>query len=265
LESPQDGRIDPGMRIHQASKGFESGAQAYVRGRPGYPSEAVAWLGALLHVGPGRKVLEVGAGTGKFIPILQRCGGDVFAVEPVAAMRAQLARAFPDVEVLAGTAESLPLPDGAVDAVVCAQSFHWFATAAAVREMQRVLAPGGTLGLIWNVRDESVPWVAALSAITDPWQGDAPRYRTGAWRQAFPAPGFAFAGERHARNLHVGHPEQVIVARTLSISFIAALPPSRQRDVEEQVRALIARTPDLAGRDEVAFPYETSFFAWRKV
>jgi SAM-dependent methyltransferase len=151
-----------------------------------------------------------------------------------------------------------------MDAVVCAQAFHWFATSAALEEMRRVLVPGGMLGLIWNGRDERVAWVAALSDITDRWEGDAPRYRTGEWRRVFPAPGFQFVGERHARNAHVGPPEQVVLGRTLSVSFIAALPPEQQQEVERQVRALIARTPELAGRPEVAFPYETSMFAYRK-
>lgn len=253
------------MAIHAASIGYETGAKAYVSGRPGYPPEAVAWLRDVLGLGPDATTLEVGAGTGKFVPVLQQCGGRIMAVEPVAGMREQLMRAFPDAKVLAGTAESVPLPDHSVDAVVCAQAFHWFATAAAVEEMRRVLRPGGVLGLIWNGRDESVPWVAALSAITDAWEGDAPRYKTGAWRRVFPAPGFRFLGERHARNAHVGSPDQVIVGRTLSVSFIAALPPERQEEIERQTRALIARTPELAGRTEIAFPYETRMFAYRKI
>lgn len=253
------------MSIHATSKGYETGAKDYVVGRPSYPPEAVAWLRDVVGVGRGRKTLEVGAGTGKFIPVLQQCGGDLIALEPIAGMRKQLVRDFPDVKVLSGSAESIPLPDNSVDAVVWAQAFHWFATAAAVQEMRRVLAPGGVLGLIWNGRDESVPWVAELSAITDPWEGDTPRYLTGAWRRAFPAPGFEFIGERHAHNAHVGSPEQVIVKRTLSVSFIAALPPEQRKEVEEQARALIARRPELAGHDEIAFPYETSMFAYRKI
>ncbi len=253
------------MAMHESSRGYETGAKAYVGGRPGYPPEATIWLRDVVGVNSGKKTLEVGAGTGKFVPMLRQCGGTIIAVEPIAGMREQLARDFPNLEVLAGSAESIPLPDSSVDAVVCAQAFHWFATAAALREMRRVLKPGGVLGLIWNGRDESEPWVAALSAITDPWEGDTPRYKTGEWRHAFPAPGFQFICERHARNTHVGSPEQVIVERTLSVSFIAALPPEQLEQVERQARVLIARTPELADRNEIAFPYETSMFAYRKV
>ena len=253
------------MPIHHSSRGYETGAATYVKGRPGYPPEAATWLRDVLGVGPGRRVLEVGAGTDKFITVLKECDGEITAVEPVAGMREQLVHAFPNITVLAGNAESIPLPDGSVDAVVCAQAFHWFATAAALQEMRRVLAPGGTLGLIWNVRDESVPWMAELTAITDPWEGDTPRYRTGNWRRVFPAPGFEPIDERHVRHAHVGSPEDVIVKRTLSVSFIAALPAEQQAEVERQTRALIARTPELADRAEIAFPYETGMFAFRKV
>ena len=252
------------MPIHETTKGYETGAPDYVSGRPGYPPDALDWLCEDLRAGPGRTIVEVGAGTGKFIPVLKKTGARVIALEPVAAMRAQLAAAYPEIEAISGTAESIPLPDRSVDAVVCAQSFHWFATSAALQEMGRVLVDDGRLGLIWNGRDESVPWVAELSAITNDYEGDTPRYRTGDWRRVLPAPGFGLGGERVARNTHVGSPEQVIVKRTLSASFIAALPPDRQDEVVRRVRALIARTPALVDHTEVAFPYETRMLTFRK-
>lgn len=254
------------MSVHDsATKGYARAAATYVTGRPDYPDGALDWLREVVGLGAGRTVLEVGAGTGKFVPLLRDTGARVFALEPVAAMRETLARDHRDVEALEGNAEAIPLADGAVDAVVCAQAFHWFATPAAVAEMRRVLKPGGVLGLIWNVRDEAVPWVAALSAITDVYEHGTPRFRSGAWRQAFPAPGFVAIGERCARHAHVGTAEEVIVARTLSVSFIAALPDAERAEVERRVRALVAATPELAGPAEIAFPYETQMFAFRRV
>lgn len=251
--------------MHTSSEGYKTGAEAYVSGRPSYPPEALNWLRDSVGVGPGRTVLELGGGTGKFVPLLRQCGGTLLAVEPIDAMRAQLTAKFPEIKALAGSAEAIPLPDASVDAVVCAQAFHWFAHAAALQEIRRVLSPGGVLGLIWNGRDETVPWVADLSAITDIWEGHTPRYVTGEWRRVFPAPGFEFIEERHARNAHVGPAEQVIVKRTLSVSFIAALPQQQQAHVEDQVRALIARTPELSKGGEVSFPYQTSMFTYRKI
>lgn len=253
------------MSVHaSALKGYEAAAGTYAAGRPDYPREAAHWLVDMMGLAPGRTVLEIGAGTGKFVATLKDTGAKVLALEPVAAMRAELARRHGDVEILAGSADAIPLPDASVDAVVCAQAFHWFATKEALAEIRRVLAPGGALGLIWNVRDETVPWVAALSAITDAIESAAPRYKTGAWRRLFPAEGFLALDERHVRHAHVGSPERVIVQRTLSVSFIAALPADRQAAVERRVRALIDTTPELAGRSEIAFPYETAMFAYRK-
>ncbi|WP_312688887.1 class I SAM-dependent methyltransferase [Brevundimonas nasdae] len=252
------------MSVHDsATKGYAVGAETYVRGRPGYPPEASEWLRDVVGLAPGRRVLDVGSGTGKFLPLLRASGADLIALEPVAAMRRQLSQANPDVEVLAGSADSIPLPDASVDAVVCAQAFHWFATKEALAEMRRVLKPGGVLGLIWNVRDETVPWVAALSDVTDALNADTPRYRTGEWRRVFPTEGLRELGERHAVNSHVGPADQVVVARTLSVSFIAALPQDQQQKAEQQVRDLIACTPELQ-TPEVAFPYRTVMIALAK-
>jgi SAM-dependent methyltransferase len=253
------------VTIHDtASTGFAAGAGAYVTGRPDYPPEAGQWLREVIGLGPGKTVLDLGAGTGKFTPYLKETGARVTTVEPVAEMRAELSCRHTDVPALAGTAEAIPLPEASLDAVVCAQAFHWFATAAALTEIRRVLRPGGMLGLIWNVRDESVPWVAAVSAITNAHEGDMPRYRGGVWRRLFPAEGFADSGERHARNAHVGNAQHVIIDRTVSTSFIAALPREAQQAVERRLHALIDATPALAGREEIAFPYDTAMFAFRK-
>ncbi|WP_439814784.1 class I SAM-dependent methyltransferase [Zavarzinia sp. CC-PAN008] len=144
--------------IHtEAARGFQQGAEAYARGRPGYPAEADVWLTCDLGLGPGSTVVELGAGTGKFTTRLVATGATVIAVEPVAAMRAQLAASAPAARILDGTAEAIPLPDASANVVVCAQSFHWFATPVAVAEIARVLKPGGQLGLIWNTRDDRVP------------------------------------------------------------------------------------------------------------
>lgn len=74
----------------------------YVAGHLGYPPEAETWLHDVLGLGPGRKILEVGAGTGKFIPTLQQTGCEIIALEPIAEMRGQLVHAFPGVTALAG-------------------------------------------------------------------------------------------------------------------------------------------------------------------
>ena len=248
--------------VHRAaSEGYSAEATAYARGRPDYPPAVQAWLRDDLALAEGKTALDLGAGTGKFLPRLKATGASVIAVDPVPAMLAQLKAHYPDVEARQGSAEQIPIADGAFDAVVCAQSFHWFATAVALAEIRRVLKPDGVLGLIWNVRDESVAWVAALTRIMAPHEGDIPRYHRGDWRAVFPAEGFGPLRERHFPNAHRGPPEQVIVDRILSVSFIAALPQAERERVRAQLKELIATSPDLAGRAEVSFPYDTAVFS----
>lgn len=251
--------------IHKAaSEGYAGVADVYARGRPGYPDEALSWLRDVVGLSAGRTVIEIGAGTGKFLPMLLRSGAEVIALEPIDGMRTAIESRF-DVRTLAGSAENIGLPDESIDAVVCAQSFHWFATANSVAEMRRILKPGGVLGLIWNGRDTSIPWVAAMNRIVDRYEGDTPRYQSGLWRDVFPADGFDFADERHARLLHTGSPEQVIIERALSTSFIAALPVNQRADVERELRDLIAETPELGGKFEVALPYDTLMIAYLRL
>lgn len=257
---------DTAHPIHRAaSDGFAAKADHYARGRPDYPVEIVTWLGERLGLGAGKTVLDVGAGTGKFTTYLVQTGAHVIAVEPVRQMRDKLKSALPGVETHPGTAEKIPLPDASIDALTCAQAFHWFAGHAALAEFHRVLKPRGKLALIWNVRDESVPWIAVLTRIITPHEGDTPRYYTGAWKRAFPFDGFGPLREDRFQHGHTGSPEDVIINRVRSTSFIAALPADEEARVVAQLHALIASEPALNGKVEVTVPYATSAFWAKKV
>ncbi len=253
------------LDIHRsAASGFAKGAATYVTGRPDYPPAVEEWLRGELALRDGKTVLDLGAGTGKFVPRLRATGATIIAVEPVAAMLAQLIERNPGITAKEGSAEHIPLADSSADAVVCAQAFHWFARREALAEIHRVLKPGGVLGLIWNVRDERVAWVAALSEIMKPHEGSTPRHHTQEWRRLFPAEGFGPLREWRFPNGHSGAPEQVIVDRVLSTSFIAALSPAEQERIAAEVRALISTSADLAGKSEVTFPYETRAYRCTK-
>jgi SAM-dependent methyltransferase len=264
----------------QAQRGYGTAgaAAAYERGRPGYPVDAVAELVGVLGVAPGAAVLDLAAGTGKLTRQLLATGATLVAVEPVAAMRAQLARVVagqgpggpapahpagrpePGLLVLGGTAEAIPVRDGSLDAVTVGQAFHWFDAARALVELGRVLRPGGRLGLIWNVRDESRPWVAEVTAILDRHAGDAPRYRDGRWRAAFDAAdGFTPLSHRTFRHLH--HLDRAaLLDRFASISFIAALPDPTRARVLDEIDQVIAAEPSLAGQDQIGLPYRTDLY-----
>jgi SAM-dependent methyltransferase len=138
---------------------FAAVADAYERGRPEYPPEAVAWLTGA----EPADVVDLGAGTGKLTRGLVALGHRVTAVEPLPEMLEHLRAVTPDVTALVGSAEKIPLPDESADVVVSAQAFHWFDHPVALREIARILRPTGRLALVWNTRDNREPWVAELS------------------------------------------------------------------------------------------------------
>ncbi len=152
------------MTDREKSRSFGQAASAYESGRPGYPAEAVAWMLEYVRE-PGRalRVADVGAGTGKLTRTVVELGADVVAIDPDADMLAALRAHVHGVPTFVGTAEQLPLPDAALDAVVMGQAWHWVDPEGGSREIGRVLRSGGALGLVWNIRDESVEWVRRLS------------------------------------------------------------------------------------------------------
>jgi SAM-dependent methyltransferase len=180
-------------------------------------------------------VVDLAAGTGKLTRALVARGCEVVAVEPVAEMRAAIqvpARA------LAGTAEAIPLPAGAADAVTVAQAFHWFDGPRALAEIHRVLRPGGVLALIWNRRQIGDPVHQEIEALLDPYRGDTPAERSERWRAALEETTL-FGWLREERFVN----EQVVDAdgmadRVGSISFVAALEDRARAALLEEARAL---------------------------
>jgi SAM-dependent methyltransferase len=251
------------MGVHEeARRGFGTARSvaAYERGRPGYPAEAVAELVQVLGIGPGATVLDLAAGSGKLARQLLPAGAGLVAVEPSPAMRERLAAAASGVRVLEGTAEAIPLPDGSLDAVTVGQAFHWFDGPRAVAELHRVLRPGGRVGLLWNVRDESVPWMARITAIVDRHAGDTPRYRDGRWRAAFDASAdFTPLQARRFRHRHELD-RAALLDRFASISFIATLPDATRAGALAEIEQVVEAEPSLAGPGPVALPYRTDLF-----
>lgn len=149
----------------QMSSSFGAAAGAYESGRPEYPLEAVEWL-----LEPARsydrsvRVADVGAGTGKLTRTIVETGSETVAIDPDLEMLAMLRTVLPGVPTFVGSAERMPLPAASVDALLLGQAWHWVDPDAGAVEAARVLRSGGVLGLVWNIRDDSVPWVARLTA-----------------------------------------------------------------------------------------------------
>jgi SAM-dependent methyltransferase len=150
----------------EMSTSFGRLAGTYEAGRPEYPAEAVAWMLQPAERADARiRVADVGAGTGKLTRAVVEYGAETVAVDPDPDMLAVLRETVHGIPTFTGTAERLPLPDASVDAVVLGQAWHWVDPVAGSIEVGRVLRPGGVLGLVWNIRDESVPWIARLTRI----------------------------------------------------------------------------------------------------
>jgi ubiquinone/menaquinone biosynthesis C-methylase UbiE len=215
-------------------------------------------------IGPGRRVLDLAAGTGKLTRLLVPTGAEVVAVEPVAGMRERLVAALAgQVEVRDGTAEAVPVPDASIDAVTVAQAFHWFDPPRALAELARVLRPGGHLFLLWNTRDRSVDWVRRFGELLldDP---AAERPYDSYYEVDYAALVAAAGGDAFAP-VQVWHhaweqpfDEDLLVARAESVSVVGAMGPDERVEVLGRVRDLARTHPDLAGRPTFGFPYTTA-------
>lgn len=150
----------------ELSTSFGAAAGAYQSGRPDYPRDAVDWLLDPVRT-PGRalRVADVGAGTGKLTRTIVEAGADVVAIDPDPEMLAVLRESVRGVPTFVGTAERMPLPDASVDALLLGQAWHWVDPDLGAAEASRVLRSGGVLGLAWNIRDESEPWVRRLTEV----------------------------------------------------------------------------------------------------
>jgi SAM-dependent methyltransferase len=229
---------------------FGQAAEEYERGRPTYPIEAVEWLVPRT----ARHVLDLGAGTGKLTRLLVDLGLDVVAVDPSPEMLAQLEASVTDATWAVGTAESIPLPDGSVDAVLVAQAWHWVDTERAVPEVARVLHPGGVLGLIWNVRDERVPWVAAMSEILHDSKAEQ-------FLKAPVMPGGPFAPAEVAE-FEWAQPfdRRQFLDMVASRSYFITAPAAEQQQMLAGIGNLLDTHPDLAVAPEWRLPYRTMCF-----
>ncbi len=235
--------------------GFESGSDLYERSRPGYPAEAVAHLVATSGITAGSRVLDLAAGTGKLTRQLAARGAVCVAVEPSASMREVFVRAVPGVPMTAGTAEAVPVATGAFDAVVAAQSFHWFEPVEALAEIARVLRTGGSLSLIWNERDERDPMVAELVRISK-WDRCQP-YPVGMdFGAVLDRSGLFGAVERTIFPFTQQLDRATFVEQIATRSYVQVLPESERA-------ALLAEVAEFASTldEPISLPYLTDLFS----
>lgn len=235
-----------GQRWRERAGSFGAAADVYERSRPAYPVDAVRFV---LPEGADR-VLDLGAGTGKLTEVLLDLGLDVVAVEPSEPMRKRIAGR---AEIMEGTAEQIPLPDASVDAVLVGQAFHWFDAEAALAEMTRVLKPGGTVGLLWNVMDDSVSWVREMSELFG--AEDLVSHMDG--KPPFTGRPDLSEPEHDEFDYAQTIDKDLLVDLVATRSVLVTLPEEERLDV-------LARIRELAPEDEpFELPYVTD--AWRSV
>ncbi len=253
--------MDPRARLDDvpvdpvAAGGFSAAASTYARIRPTYARPAI---GAIKELAPrGGRVLDVAAGTGILTGQLLRAGLELWAVEPLPAMAAQLRLSLPAVPVALGLAEALPVVDASVDVMTVGQGFHWFDAGAALAEAARVLRPDGVLALVWNARDESTDWVDELTRLVEYRTGGRPYvdHRERPWAEVVESSGrFEPLVERRYPN-PVPTTVEGVMDRLRSTSFVAALDEGPREDLLDEAADLLDSHPELTGT--FAYPHET--------
>lgn len=246
--------VDPGApETRRSARSFGAAASVYHQARPGYPADAVEWL-----VGDAKRVLDLGAGTGKLTEALVGLDREVIAVDPVEEMLEELEIAVPGVPRILGTAEDIPIEDASVDAVVAGQAWHWFIPERAIPEIARVLRPGGVLGLVWNSRDTSADWLREAGEIMHERHDASATFET--YVQVGPPFG---AIEEHT----VAWAKRMTRAGFLDLvrsrSYFITASESEQASTLAALETLLLTHPDVAGAEELEVPYLTRCFRTR--
>ncbi len=226
---------------------FASVAEEYDKARPSYPAEATAWL-----VGSTpATVLELGAGTGKLTEALVAAGHRVIATDPLPEMIALLRERVPGAQATVAGAERIPVASRSVDVVVCAQSFHWFNHPVALDEIARVLRPDGVLALVWNTRDEGIPWVRKLGKLIGVSEAERNPDLAGPARDSALFTDWQESVFRYWQNLRRDELTDLVRSR----SYVALMSDSERNDLLARVGALY----DDYGRgpDGMQLPYLT--------
>jgi SAM-dependent methyltransferase len=228
------------VELHPLAQRFAEVADAYERGRPDYPPAVVGAFAAELEIPPGAPVLDLAAGTGKLTVSLMRAGFDVVAVEPQGALRTMLASKVGAERVKEGTAEAIPLADDSLAAVTVADAFHWFDQAAALKEIHRVLRPGGGLAVLFNLPDwTGTAWADEVGKLMVESRPEHPGFDGRPWHESLRE----VSGWSEPREVRVTTNQPASVERLLdylaSASWVAAMAEGERRELLEKIETIV--------------------------
>jgi SAM-dependent methyltransferase len=249
-------------RDFDPKKRFSEHAAYYARNRPRYPEEVLHYLGSELSFSRVSTVADVGSGTGIFSEMLLKNGNTVFGIEPNPEMR-RIAEArlseYPNFRSIDGTAESTTLPNGSVDFITAAQSFHWFDLPPAKAEFRRILGRNGWVVLVWNTRRTSTPFLRAYDRLLSEAPSVTRRIRHEDINEKMLR---SFLGEFREVKLsnHQDLDYEGLVGRLLSASY-APLPGEPHYDNVIAKLRVIFEIYEIDGH--VRFEYDTELYAGR--
>ena len=250
--------------IHPAAaNGFSKAAKLYQEVRPSYPAALSEYLQTVFQQSSAQLILDVGSGTGKFLPTLFPLNTQIIAIDPVAEMLNELKFLYPYIQTIQAPSHAVPIQDSSVSAIFCAQSFHWFSNTETLNEFSRLLQENGQVFLIWNQRDVRVDWVHKIAELLLPYEGDTPRYHSNQWQNVWQnQSNFTLLEQPIFDFSHHGTVHEVVCQRLLSTSFIAAMPLHQQQKIAEQFADIVLHMTGKTLNDSIDFPYRCHVYRY---
>ncbi|KAK6170466.1 hypothetical protein SNE40_018853 [Patella caerulea] len=265
------------MDIHEtARKGFQQGP-AYDAYRPSYSDETIDFVLDLVRkveILPQQEnnikydIVELGAGTGKFSrKLLSKIKQERFlATEPLEGFLETLKGQSPGVETLQCAANDIPLPDKSVKAFICAQSFHWFANVKSLTEINRVLVPNGILVLVWNRKDQDVPWVNEFYKKIESYKGDnpPPQYNDMKWKEVFhQVTSIQYVQDYRLQGVKFEGPMDFVLNNACSVSYMNNLEDEKKKLAREELKKILLKQHKESAT--IVVPHFTSLYLYKKI
>ncbi len=245
---------------------FGEVASQYERYRPGPPLAAVEWFLPIRVT----RVIDLGAGTGALTRLLEARADDVVAVEPDERMREVLSEQVRGVTTVDGRGDAMPVPDGCADAVLASSSWHWMDVVPTLREVARVLVPGGLLGAVWSGPDPDGPFFAQARAILAGADGgevgnliERESARPQVRLEIPPGTGFA-APEHEVFTWDIPLNADELVGLLGTLSWVILMPADRRARITSEARRLLAELLGVEGDATVDVAFRADAYRTRR-